>query len=51
MKASTRDIVASGISQIAKGRRVFSGMTVKENLEIGHFYERSFRNSKDLKRV
>lgn len=37
MKASTRDIVASGISQVPEGRRVFSGMTVKENLEMGAF--------------
>lgn len=37
MKASTRDIVASGISQVPEGRRVFNGMTVKENLEMGAF--------------
>src|SRR5699024_3341094 len=37
MKASTRDIVASGISQVPEGRRVFSGMTVKEKLEKGAF--------------
>jgi branched-chain amino acid transport system ATP-binding protein len=36
-KASTRDIVASGISQVPEGRRVFSGMTVKENLDMGAF--------------
>src|SRR5699024_6020806 len=36
-KASTQDIVASGISQVPEGRRVFSGMTVKENLAMGAF--------------
>lgn len=37
MKASTREIVAAGISQVPEGRRVFKGMTVKENLEMGAF--------------
>lgn len=37
MKSSVRDIVAGGISHVPEGRRVFSGMTVKENLEMGAF--------------
>ena len=52
MKASTRDIVASGISQVPEGRRVFSGMTVKENLEMGAFLRKDHSEiKKDLKRV
>lgn len=52
MKASTRDIVASGISQVPEGRRVFSGMTVKENLEMGAFLRKDRSQvQKDLKRV
>ena len=51
-KASTRDIVASGISQVPEGRRVFSGMTVKENLEMGAFLRKDRSEvQKDLKRV
>ncbi len=51
-KASARDIVAGGISHVPEGRRVFSGMTVKENLEMGAFL-RSDREGiqKDLKEV
>jgi len=50
--ASTRDIVASGISQVPEGRRIFSGMSVRENLDMGAF----LRNDRDgiqadLKRV
>lgn len=36
-KASARQIVAGGISQVPEGRRVFKGMSVKENLEMGAF--------------
>jgi len=51
-KASTQDIVASGISQVPEGRRVFSGMTVKENLEMGAFLRKDRSEvQKDLKRV
>jgi branched-chain amino acid transport system ATP-binding protein len=51
-KASTRDIVASGISQVPEGRRVFSGMTVKENLDMGAFLRKDRSEvQKDLKRV
>jgi len=41
--ASTRDIVASGISQVPEGRRIFSGMSVQENLDMGAF----LRNDRD----
>lgn len=36
-KVSTRDIIASGISQLPDGRRIFSGMTVKKNLNMSAF--------------
>ena len=51
-KASARDIVAGGISHVPEGRRVFNGMTVKENLEMGAFL-RSDREGiqEDLKEV
>ena len=52
VKANTRDIVASGISQVPEGRRVFSGMTVKENLEMGAFLRKDQSGvQKDLERV
>lgn len=33
----TYEIVEMGISQIAEGRKLFSGMTVLENLEMGAY--------------
>ena len=33
-------IVSLGISQVPEGRRIFSKLTVLENLEMGHFLER-----------
>ena len=52
MKTSTREIVSAGISQVPEGRRVFSGMTVKENLEMGAFLRKD-RSAvqKDLERI
>jgi branched-chain amino acid transport system ATP-binding protein len=53
--ASAHHIVASGISQSPEGRRLFSRMSVLENLEMGTF-QRADRNDKkavgqDLDRV
>lgn len=42
-KATTKNIVAQGISQVPEGRHVFSGMTVMENLDMGAF----LRNDRD----
>lgn len=42
-KTSTQDIVKLGITQVPEGRRVFSGMTVYENLLMGAY----LRNDKD----
>ncbi len=51
-KASTREIVSSGISQVPEGRRVFSGMSVKENLEMGAFLRKDRAHvQKDLERI
>lgn len=51
-KADTRKIVSKGISQVPEGRRVFSGMTVMENLEMGSFLRNDpDQVKKDLARV
>lgn len=36
-KMSAPKIVAEGISQVPEGRRIFAGMTVKENLQLGGY--------------
>lgn len=36
-KKSPQKIVASGLSQVPEGRRIFPGLTVQENLEMGAF--------------
>ena len=36
-KVSAPKIVAEGISQVPEGRRIFAGMTVKENLQLGAY--------------
>ncbi|NTV89071.1 MAG: ATP-binding cassette domain-containing protein, partial [Clostridiales bacterium] len=49
---SARDRVMMGISQVPEGRRVFSDMTVLENLELGAFLRRDKAEiAKDLKMV
>lgn len=51
-KASARDIVVGGISHVPEGRRVFNGMTVKENLEMGAFLRKDREGVQaDLKEV
>lgn len=51
-KASARDIVAAGISHVPEGRRVFQGMSVKENLEMGAFLRNDREGiRKDLQKV
>ena len=49
---SARDRVKLGISQVPEGRRIFSTLTVLENLELGAYLRRD-RNeiAKDLKKV
>ena len=36
-KKSAKDIVISGITQVPEGRRIFSGMSVYENLMMGAY--------------
>ncbi|ABJ61600.1 ABC transporter ATP-binding protein [Leuconostoc mesenteroides] len=40
-------IVSSGVAQVPEGRRVFSGMTVQENLQLGTFTRGKGINLKD----
>ncbi|NQT58132.1 MAG: ABC transporter ATP-binding protein [Bacteroidetes bacterium] len=42
-KTSTNAIVAKGIIQVPEGRRIFPGLTVRENLDMGAF----LRNDKE----
>lgn len=45
-------IVKAGISQVPEGRRVFSNMTVKENLELGAFLRKDSKEiQKDIQKV
>jgi branched-chain amino acid transport system ATP-binding protein len=51
--ATYRDRVASGIIHVPEGRRLFAGMSVKENLLMGAFMRRDARSAirKDLEFV
>jgi branched-chain amino acid transport system ATP-binding protein len=46
-----QEIVRLGISQAPEGRRCFSRMSVRENLELGAYLRRDERISGDLERV
>ena len=46
-----QDIVRLGISQSPEGRHCFQRMTVRENLELGHFLRRDEHVESDLERV
>lgn len=47
-----KKIVKNGISHVPEGRHVFSGMTVKENLEMGSFLRKDKEGiKKDMDRV
>jgi branched-chain amino acid transport system ATP-binding protein len=46
-----QDIVRLGVSQAPEGRRCFSRMSVRENLELGAYLRRDARISDDLDRV
>ncbi|MEA4890420.1 MAG: ABC transporter ATP-binding protein [Clostridiaceae bacterium] len=49
---SARDRVKLGISQVPEGRRIFSEMTVLENLELGAYLSRDKKQiSQDMKSV
>ncbi|GGY77881.1 ABC transporter ATP-binding protein [Marinobacter zhanjiangensis] len=47
----TADIMRSGISIVPEGRRVFSGLTVEENLFMGGFFNSRTDNQKGIEHV
>lgn len=47
----TSDIMRSGISIVPEGRRVFSGLTVEENLFMGGFFNSRAENQKGIEHV
>jgi branched-chain amino acid transport system ATP-binding protein len=49
--ASPDRIVAAGIVQVPQGRRLFGGLTVRENLLMGAYLRRDAEVSDDLERV
>ena len=51
-KKSAKDIVISGITQVPEGRRIFSGMSVYENLMMGAYLRKDKEEiKKDLENV
>jgi branched-chain amino acid transport system ATP-binding protein len=50
-ETAPQEIVSLGISQSPEGRKCFSRMTVRENLELGAYLRRDSRVDGDLKRV
>lgn len=44
-------IVSTGVSQVPEGRRVFAGLTVKENLEMGAYRRRDREAAETIKWV
>ncbi len=44
---SPEDVVSAGISLVPEGRRLFSRLTVKENLELGAYIPRARSGAKD----
>ncbi len=47
----THTIMRSGISVVPEGRRIFSGLTVAENLQMGGFFSDRERIEQDLEEV
>lgn len=50
-KTAAHKIVAKGISHVPEGRRVFQGMTVRENLEMGAFIADKKRIGENLEYI
>lgn len=51
-KKSAKDIVISGITQVPEGRRIFSGMSVYENLMMGAYLRKDKEGIKeDLEKI
>ncbi|HWB89212.1 MAG TPA: ABC transporter ATP-binding protein [Acidimicrobiia bacterium] len=47
----TQDVVRGGISMVPENRRLFQRMTVRENLEMGHYMREDDEVDADLERV
>jgi len=47
----SHEVVRMGISQVPEGRRIFSQMTVRENLEMGGYLRTRAEQLRDLERV
>jgi branched-chain amino acid transport system ATP-binding protein len=47
----TQDVVRGGISMVPENRRLFQRMTVRENLEMGHYMREDDEIDADLERV
>ena len=50
-KMSAHKIVSRGLAQVPEGRRIFSQLTVEENLEMGAYLRTDSRVNDDLDRV
>ncbi len=51
-KMNPRDIVIAGLTQVPEGRRIFSGMSVEENLLMGAYFRKDKAEiQKDLENV
>lgn len=50
-KAAPQKIVADGLSQVPEGRHVFSGLTVKENLDMGAFLRKDSTLKDDFEQI
>ncbi len=46
---SSHEIVQKGICQVPEGRRIFAGLTVLENLDMGGYLQRDPREKQDAK--
>jgi branched-chain amino acid transport system ATP-binding protein len=47
----TAEIMKSGVAIVPEGRRIFSGLTVEENLHMGGFFESKDNKEKELEHV
>jgi branched-chain amino acid transport system ATP-binding protein len=50
-RAGHADIVAAGLIQVPEGRRIFSDLTVRENLELGSYRRGRERRTQNLERA
>ncbi len=50
-RMASHEIVGRGVVHVAEGRKIFPGLTVKENLELGSYLARRAHRPKSLERV